>query len=278
MVETNTYNEVFPANILDKYTFMETGSASKIAEAVCPLELNDIIEVLNDFVLSSRLLLTKGGNRGPIPIILDGAFSDRGWIEARIDLYKRAFIFQGQNAPTVAEDPLGENANNHLVSETYQQGYSVDNVKGRIALDVEWNPKDGNLDRDFSAYRAWHNEGLIDLAILITRMHEETRVIADEAWAEFIEIEPDFASEKQTVDYRTTTTANFEKARERILRGDLGTCPILVIGIGKKTWDGLPWDGLAVKYEKITRHPGAKRCFRPQRSGRRVLRDMISSL
>ena len=159
MVETNTYNEVFPANILDKYTFMETGSASKIAEAVCPLELNDIIEVLNDFVLSSRLLLTKGGNRGPIPIILDGAFSDRGWIEARIDLYKRAFIFQGQNAPTVAEDPLGENANNHLVSETYQQGYSVDNVKGRIALDVEWNPKDGNLDRDFSAYRAWHNEG-----------------------------------------------------------------------------------------------------------------------
>lgn len=277
MVETNTYNEVFPANILDKYTFMETGSASKIAEAVCPLELNDIIEVLNDFVLSSRLLLTKGGNRGPIPIILDGAFSDRGWIEARIDLYKRAFIFQGQNAPTVAEDPLGENANNHLVSETYQQGYSVDNVKGRIALDVEWNPKDGNLDRDFSAYRAWHNEGLIDLAILITRMHEETRVIADEAWAEFIEIEPDFASEKQTVDYRTTTTANFEKARAHFTwrPGDL---PNSSNWDWKENlgWTALGWLGGEIR--KITRHPGAKRCFRPQRSGRRVLRDMISSL
>ena len=250
MIETATYKDVFPQDILDRYTFMETGSAAKIAASVCPSETGDIIDVLRNFVLSSRLLLTKGGNRGPIPILIDGAFERRGWIEARVDLYKRAFMFPGQNAQTVKDNPLGEVANEHLVSETYQQGYSVDNVKGRVALDVEWNPKDGNLDRDFSAYRAWHNEGLIDVAVLITRIHEETRIITDNAWDQFISANPEFAGSKQTVEYRTTTTANFEKAKERVLRGDLGTCPILVVGIGKKTWDGKPWDGMAIKYDK----------------------------
>lgn len=250
MIETETYKDILPFKVLEKYAFMETGSAAKIAESVCPEEAKEIIEVLSNFVLTSRLLLTKGGSRGPIPRLIDGAFERRGWIEARVDLYKRAFMFPGHNASTVKDDPLGETANAHLVSETYQQGYSVDNVKRRVALDVEWNPKDGNLDRDFSAYRAWHEEGLIDVAVLITRMHEDTRTITDEAWRQFISSNPSLAANKQTVDYRTSTTANFEKAKERVLRGDLGTCPILVVGIGRSTWDGVPWDGKSVMYDK----------------------------
>lgn len=150
-------------------------------------------------------------------------------------------------------DPLGEYANQYVISEVYQQGYSVDNVKGRIALDVEWNPKDGNLDRDFSAYRAWHEEGLIDVCVLFTRMHEDTKELADSIWAAYVKSNPQYKNEKQTVDYRTTTTANYEKARERVLRGDLGTCPILVVGIGKAAWDNIPWDGKSVKYDKETK-------------------------
>lgn len=249
MIETFTYRDVLPPAVLDRYTFMETGSAAKIAQAVRPDEFADIVDVLSRFTLTSRLLLTKGGSRGPIPRIIDGAFERRGWIEARVDTYKRAFMFPGQHAATVESDPLGKDANDHLVSEVYQQGYSVDNVKGRTALDVEWNPKDGNLDRDFSAYRAWHEEGLIDVAVLVTRMHEDTRDITDDAWRRFISDHPEHERETQTVNYRTTTTANYEKARERVLRGDLGTCPILVVGIGRRTWDGEPWDGKAIKYD-----------------------------
>lgn len=250
MIETFTYRDAFPAEILDRYTFMETGSATAIAKSVCSQEYLDIEDVLSKFFLTSQLLLTKGGSRGPIPRIIDGAFSSKGWIEARVDLYKRAFLFPGQNMSPAIDDPLGEYANRHVISEVYQQGYSVDNVKGRVALDVEWNPKDGNLDRDFSAYRAWHEEGLIDLCVLITRMHEDTKELADALWNNFIATNPQYKQEKQTVEYRTSTTANFEKARERVLRGDLGTCPILVVGIGKATWDGAPWDGRSVKYDK----------------------------
>lgn len=249
MIETFTYRNVLPKDVLDRYTFMETGSAARIGEAINPETFQDVIDVLKEFVLTSRLLLTKGGNRGPIPSIIDGAFARRGWIEARVDLYKRAFMFPGHNADSVEDGPFGTRAAEAIVSESYQQGYSVDNVKDRIALDVEWNPKDGNLDRDFAAYRAWHQEGLIDIAILITRMHDETRRITDDAWQDFINRNPKYARKTQTVNYRTTTTANFEKARHRVLRGDLRTCPILMVGIGESTWDGVPWDGKMVHFD-----------------------------
>ena len=32
-----------------------------------------------------------------------------------------------------------------IVTETVNEGYKVDNFRDRIALDVEWNAKDGNL-------------------------------------------------------------------------------------------------------------------------------------
>lgn len=250
MIETNTYLRVLPQSILEKYSFLETASAAQIANVVDREAFQDVIDVLEKFSLTSQLLLTKGGSRGPIPRLIDEAFGSRGWIEARVDLYKRAFLFPGHNISAVEDDPLGERANEVLISETYQQGYSVDNVKDRLALDVEWNPKDGNLDRDFAAYRAWHQEGLIDAAVLITRVQEDTKKLAKYIWDDFVERNPHHHKDKQPVEYGTTTTANFEKAKERILRGDLGTCPILMIGIGEQTWDGIPWDGRKVKYFK----------------------------
>ena len=250
MVETDSYIHTMPSSILRRYKFLETRSATSLAAAVCPDEFADICQVLDQFTLSPQLLLAKGGNRGAIPHLIDEAFEHRGWQEARIDLFRRTYLFRGQNATPVADDPLGERADAHCISDTYQTGYSVDNFKGRVALDVEWNPKDGNLDRDFSAYRAWHEEGVIDVAFLITRVHADTRSLANSAWSNYISMHPQYAGVSQTVDFKTTTTANFEKARERILRGDLGTCPILLIGVGEPTWDGAAWDGRGVFYDK----------------------------
>ena len=93
MIETKTYLQTLPESILRKYEFLETGSATQIASVVNPSAFEDILDVLDSFVLTSRLLLTKGGSRGPIPRLIDGAFEQRGWIEARVDLYKRAFLF-----------------------------------------------------------------------------------------------------------------------------------------------------------------------------------------
>lgn len=250
MQETMTYQEVLPESILSKYEIMETGSAAKIIEAVCPSELAEIIAVLNEFELTADLLLSPGGNKGPVPTLIDGALHKLGWIEARVDLEKKVYFFQGHNTSLTAEDnDMPEN----LVSRIYQRGYAIDNVKGRLAADIEWNPKDGNLDRDFAAYRAWFDEGIIVAAILITRLHDSTKDLTRGIWADYIESHPEHADKKQPVDYRTTTTANYEKAVQRILRGDLGTCPILMFGIGEKAWNKIPWTGNALRWNKDTR-------------------------
>lgn len=253
MQETKTYLEVLPQDILDRYRVMEAGSAAKIIQAVCTDELNDIISVLRSFVLTSRLLLTPGGNRGPIPVTLDGMLAERGWTEARIDIEKKTYFFPGHNASISAEhDP--DRYEERLISRTYQRGYSIDNVKGRLAADVEWNPKDGNLDRDFSAYRAWFDEGIIVAAILITRLHDSTKELTRSIWQDYLTEHPEHANDKQPVDLSTTTTANYEKAIQRIIRGDLGTCPILVFGIGENAWDGKPWDGKIMQWNKDTQN------------------------
>lgn len=245
MIETFTYKDVLPSEVLCKYTFLETRSAAKVAEAICPNEMKDIISVLKGFQLTSEMLLTPGGNRGVVPIILDEAFDELGWQEARVDIARQAYYFPGHNAGHDASvDP--ERYESSLISSTYQTGYSIDNVKNRIALDVEWNPKDGNLDRDFSAYRSWYEEGLIDAAFLVTRIQDETKSIARSVWSAYLSDHPECKGKKQPVTYGTTTTSNFEKARNRVIRGDLGTCPILVVGIGANAWTGEPWTGMFV--------------------------------
>jgi hypothetical protein len=249
MQETKTYLNVLPQDILDRYQVMETGSAAKIVQAVCGEELDDIISVMRSFVLTSRLLLTPGGNRGPIPVTIDGTLNDLGWIEARVDIEKKTYFFPGHSASVSAEyEP--EKYEENLISRTYQHGYSIDNVKGRLVADVEWNPKDGNLDRDFAAYRAWFDEGIIVAAILITRLHDSTKELTRSIWQHYITEHPEHANDKQPVDLSTTTTANYEKAVQRIIRGDLGTCPILMFGIGERAWDGVPWDRKIMNWDK----------------------------
>jgi hypothetical protein len=249
MQETRTYLEVLPQDILDRYQVMETGSAAKIIQAVCGDELSDIISVMRSFTLTSRLMLTPGGNRGPIPITFDGMLAELGWMEARVDMEKKTYFFPGHSASISAEHEP-EKYEENLISRTYQRGYSIDNVKGRLAVDVEWNPKDGNLDRDFSAYRAWFDEGIIVAAILITRLHDSTKELTRSIWQNYITEHPQHANDRQPVDLSTTTTANYEKAIQRIIRGDLGTCPILVFGVGENAWDGVPWDGKIMQWDK----------------------------
>lgn len=249
MIETFTYKSVIPADLLAKFSFLETRSASAVAKAVCPREFSEVLDVLRRFELTPEILLSPGGNRGSVPILIDSAFEELGWEEARVDIARQAYYFPGHNAKLSAENNPSS-CKEYLVSDTYQTGYSIDNVKGRVALDVEWNPKDGNLDRDFSAYRSWYEEGLIDVAFLITRIQADTKNLAKKLWSAYLSTHPEQRGKRQPVDYNTTTTSNFEKGAQRIIRGDVGTCPILMIGIGEAAWNQLPWSGAVLKWDK----------------------------
>lgn len=232
MFETLTYDDplVLDPGIRARWAFLETSSAAAVLRSVCPREWADIVSVLGSFLLDPSRWLVAGGNRGDIAIQIDGMFRRLGWQETRVDLSTRGILKDGSGL-TVGELP-----------EVYQEGYLVDNFKGRVALDVEWNAKDGNLDRDLSAYRAWHEAGVISAAVLITQDRVGLKVLARRLWVEYQQTLPEEQrSPRLPIDLNTSTTTNLEKAALRVRRGVMGTCPLLIVAATPATWNQQPF-------------------------------------
>ncbi|MBX3585679.1 MAG: restriction endonuclease [Ramlibacter sp.] len=209
---------------------METSSAAAVLRSVCQEEWRDITDVLRTFALHPSRWLKAGGNRGDIAKEIDEMFSARGWLETRVDLETRGILLSSRQE-VLQELPV-----------VRQEGYLVDNFKGRVALDVEWNAKDGNLDRDLSAYRAWHEAGVISAAVLITQDRLSMKALAEELWARHLQtLPPESRTARLPIDLSTSTTTNLEKAALRVRRGVMGTCPLLIVAATRATWDGAPY-------------------------------------
>jgi hypothetical protein len=232
MFETTTYDDplVLDPQIRARWTFLETSSAAAVLRSVCPAEWDDITTFLRAFHLDPRIWLRPGGNRGDIAQEIDGMFRDMGWQEIRVDLSTHGILVTKKN------EIVGR------LPEVYQEGYLVDNFKGRVALDVEWNAKDGNLDRDLSAYRAWHEAGVISAGIIVTQDRVRLKELASQLWRDYQETLPrDDRKSKLPIDLDTSTTTNLEKAALRVRRGVMGTCPLLVIVVTPETWNQQPY-------------------------------------
>lgn len=229
MFETYSYDlpHVLPAKVRERWLFLESNSAAAVIQAVCPNEWNDIVAVLSSFSLNAVSLLTPGGSRGVIAEAIDNAFSARGWREARLDLETKGILF-GKDGKKIEELPA-----------IYQKGYLVDNFKNRIVLDVEWNAKDGNLDRDLAAYRSWYDAGIISAAVIITKDRPSLRDLNRKLWADYLSTLPtDQRAQVQPVDFKTSTVTSFDTAEMRVRRGVMGSCPMLIIGATLATYDG----------------------------------------
>ena len=232
MFETCTYEDpiVLDPKIRARWAFLETSSAAAVLRSVCPSEWKDITQVLAEFALDPRSWVKKGGNRGDIAQQIDGMFGALGWRETRVDLVTQGVLLS-KSLDVIERLPAVE-----------QEGYLVDNFKGRVALDVEWNAKDGNLDRDLSAYRAWHEAGVISAAVLITQDRLGLKTLAERLWSDHQAALPeDQKTAKLPIDLNTSTTTNLEKAALRVRRGVMGTCPLLIVAATQNTWNGKPY-------------------------------------
>lgn len=232
MYDTSTYEDplVLDPAIRARWNFLETSSAAAVLRAVCPGEWRDITDFLANFTLDPTRWLKPGGNRGDIAQEIDKSFSDRGWRELRVDLSTQGVLVSKNGDVVDRLQPME------------QEGYLVDNFKGRVALDVEWNAKDGNLDRDLSAYRAWHEAGVISAAVLITQDRLALKELAERLWTDYQGTLPIAQrNPKLPIDLSTSTTTNLDKAALRVRRGVMGTCPLLVVAATQATWNGRPY-------------------------------------
>ena len=212
-----------PPTILGRYAFAEVRNAAAALKGTNPSEFDDIVAVLNGFWLTLDSLTDAGGSKSDIAADLDLAFRQRDWREAG-HISKTLFSLNLSAYPSGTPPP------SPIKFRFETKGHKVDNFHGRVALDVEWNAKDGNLDRDLANFRALHEVGLLDVGVLITRHHERTK------WAANYLAEEGGRIRKSTDGRRiillgTTTTTNMEKLIPKLLQGAGGGCPVLVVAL-----------------------------------------------
>jgi hypothetical protein len=221
---TRSYELVFPPSVLERYEFGEVRNAASALAGTNPAEFSDIVEILDQFHLTVAMLTYPGGSKGEIASTLDRAFRQKGWREAA---HHSETVFTLRITP-YAE--AGEKMAEERVYRYVSSGHKVDNVRGRVALDVEWNAKDGNLDRDLSNFRALHDAAVIDAGIIITRHQERTKYAANYL-AEAANVVRHDSKGNRIVLLGTSTTTNLEKLQPRLERGDGGGCPVLAIAV-----------------------------------------------
>lgn len=202
---TSSHSKALPMSILERFEVRETRNAAAVLSAAEPDALAEIVAVLESFKLERQDILDPGGSKSDVAKRLDEALRLLGWREARVDT--RTVL----EARLMPYRPAGERSATITTTEVLNEGYKVDNLKGRVAVDVEWNAKDGNLDRDLAAYRSLYDAAVLDAAVIITRTNEDLRALA-------LQLEP--GSSK----FATSTTTNLEKLAPRLSRGDGGGC------------------------------------------------------
>ena len=223
---TESYGDYLPDAVRDRYKFAETRNAASILRVTNPFAFEEIMEALNDFSLHTDDLIVPGGQESNLAARLNSAFRSRGWREARVDTRIGLVL---RLSPYV---PAGETGFVEVETETLNTGYKVDNFRDRVALDVEWNAKDGNLDRDIGAYRALYDAALIDVGVIITRTQEDLRALGYK-----LGMEAGLGEERSKKILGTTTTTNSDKLLPRLTRGDGGGCPILAVFICANTYN-----------------------------------------
>lgn len=208
---TTSYERAIPPEVRARYDFAETRNAAAVLASTDPDAFAEVLDVLANFSLSTADIVEPGGNKSTVAGRLDHEFREKGWREAAYDTHIRSVLrvmpYKAVGEKTAAER---ETASSSL-------GYKIDNVKRRMAVDVEWHAKDGNLDRDVGAYRSFYDAGVIDGGIIICRSFASIRALSIRLG--------------RPGGFTTTTTTTIEKLTERMSRGDGGGCPILAVAI-----------------------------------------------
>lgn len=201
-IEMSTIHLV-PNDLRDRYHVREWRNATGILSTACPDEWQDIIEVLRSFRLLRSEVQAAGGRKSPIATQIDGGFYARGWQEK-----------QFQTAIKI-DDEIFE-------SPTHK----IDCLKGRVALEVEWNNKDPFFYLDLNNFRLLFELRAIDVGVVVTRSTELQAI---------------FKSLGKGSSYGASTT-HHEKLWPRIEGGGGGGCPVLTFAIKPELYvdDGPP--------------------------------------
>lgn len=211
-LKKNEVIKCIPEDIRRLYEVYSFRNADTVLAHTAPDQFADILYALANFKLTVAMIKAPGGNESGIPKIFSSLLRPRDWFETKIqcDLVIKQGIYKHTSTGKSTERIK-------TIKKRYVDGHKIDYLKGRIALDLEWNSKDQTFDRDLYAMRAFSECGLIDAGVIITRSQELDDV---------------FTALGLKQKYGASTTW-MGKLKYRIHAGRNGGCPILAFGIKK---------------------------------------------
>lgn len=192
-----------PDDLRQLYHVDEWRNAAGVLATACPDEWAEIIQVLRGFRLLRSEVQAAGGGKSPISRQIDGGFYALGWKE-------KQFLTAIKLDHETFESPT----------------HKIDCLKGRVALEVEWNNKDPFFDRDLNNFRLLFDLRAIDVGVIVTRGSELQTI---------------FKALGKGASYGASTTHR-DKLKPRIEGGGGGGCPVLTFAIKPKLYvdDGPP--------------------------------------
>ena len=207
----DSYFQFIPDDLIEKYDFFNYNHAVEILANSFPVEWDDLVNALRNLHITKEELIMAGGSESPIPPKLNAILDPLGWKEIKItgDLLIKVYPRKGARGK-FASEPFTEKK-----LENYIDGHNIDFVKGRVALDMEWNSKDQTFDRDLFAMRTYHECDIISVGIIITRSKS---------------LNPIFKELGISQKYGASTTW-MGKLLPRLDSRRHGGCPVLAIGI-----------------------------------------------
>jgi hypothetical protein len=192
-----------PDDLRHLYHVDEWRNAAGVLATACPNEWVEIIAILRGFKLFRSEIQAAGGGKSPISRQIDGGFYALGWEEKQ---FQTAITLDGET----------------FASPTHK----IDCLKGRVALEVEWNNKDPFFDRDLNNFRLLFDLRAIDVGVIVTRGSELQTI---------------FKRLGKGASYGASTTHR-DKLMPRIEGGGGGGCPVLTFAITPNLYvdDGAP--------------------------------------
>jgi hypothetical protein len=213
---------LFPQSIQDNYEILEYRNGISILKHAYPDEWEDLINLLDSFVLKRSEILTPGGRKSSIADKLDGFLYSRGWNETEFDVDIRlreiAFIRETDHKgkPKIRQDVKDDVT---LDVPTHK----IDCFKNKVAIEVEWNNKDPFFDRDLNNFRLLFDLDAIAVGVIITRSSELQTIF----------------NELGKGDSYGASTTHMGKLESKLFGKGSGGCPVIAIGITTNVYDDL---------------------------------------
>lgn len=204
------WQDHIPEDIRALYEVHDYHHAAAILATEFPAESAEIYTALRAFRLTKADILEAGGNESRIPKKVSDLLRPLGWKEDKLT------ASQTVDGVTVTQDT-------HL----------VDYLKGRVALDVEWNSKDQTFDRDLYAFRSFFEFGKISVGVLLTRSNE-----LDDLFVSLGNVTDKYGVDRPIKAKYGASTTHMGKLLPRLNSGRNGGCPVLAFGITPRLVNG----------------------------------------